>query len=126
LHAVVIKVEIITRGETSIEAQSLHDKFKDLQDRNKSRSREIDKFINQLRAEGIQILNSQLDGQNVIVWIWCRSQPALEYIERFYKSNQLTNVLFGVTSIPSFSSEVDQLTMVSIESKEFKKTVGKF
>src|SRR6218665_2980698 len=98
--------------------QLLHKKINDLRDRTKPRSHETDKLIVQLRDEGIEILNSQLDGQTVVVWIWCHSQTAIENLQRLYESNQLRDKYFE--NIQSSTSKV-----INIDSNQFKKTVGK-
>src|SRR6218665_2969050 len=94
-------------------------KINDLRDRTKVRSHETDKLIAQLKDKGIEILNSQLDGQTVVVWIWCHSQTAIENIQRLYELNQLRDEYFE--NIQSSSS-----TVINIDSHQFKKTVGKF
>src|SRR5688572_19464173 len=90
LVLVVIKVKVkncSTARTKSMYAKLLHQTIEDLRNRNKPRSAEADKLISQLREEGVEILNSQLDRQTVVVWIWCRSQAALEYIQELYESN---------------------------------------
>jgi len=72
-----------------MEAQLLHKKIEDLRNEMKPRSYESDKLIVQLREDGLEILSSQLERQTVIVWIWCRTQAALERIQKMYESNQL-------------------------------------
>ena len=122
LLLVVIKIEVQNRGAkctTSMETQLLHQKIEDLRNRTKPRSHQTDKLISQLREEGIEILNSQLDRQTVVVWIWCHSQAALEHIQRLYESNQLRDVFFE--NIQPSTSKV-----INIDRNQFKKTVGKF
>ena len=95
--------------------------IEDLRNRTKPWSHQTDKLISQLREEDIEILNSQLDRQTVVVWIWCRSQAALEHIQSLYESNQLRDILFGLENIqPSISM------VINIDGNQFKKTVGKF
>lgn len=118
----VIKIEVHTRGAkytASIEAQRLHQQIEDLQNRNKPRSHQTDRLIAQLREEGVEILSSQLDGETVVVWVWCRSQAAFENIRRLFESNHLRDVFFE-TIQPSISK------MINIDWNEFKKSIGKF
>jgi len=93
-------------------------KINDLRDRTKSRSHKTDKFIAQLRDEDIDILNAQLDRQTVVVWIWCRSQTAIENLQRLYASNQLRDKYFEHIQ-PSTSK------VINIDRNQFKKIVGK-
>ena len=86
-----------------------------LEDRTKPWSHQTDK----LREEGIEILNSHLDKQTVVVWIWCHSQAALGHIQRLYESNQLRDVFFEYIQ-PSISK------VINIDVNQFKKTIGKF
>ena len=85
----------------------------------KPRSPQTDKLITQLREEGIEILNSHLDRQTEVVWIWRRSQAALENIEKLYESKQLIDVLFE--NIQSSISKT-----INIDRIQFRKTVGMF
>lgn len=104
---------------TSTETHELlHQKIKDLQNRTKPRSHETDKLISKLKDEGMDILDSKLDRQTVVVSIWCRSQKALERIQKLYDSNQLKDVLFEHIQ-PSISK------VVNIDRSQFKKSVGK-
>ena len=117
----VIKIQVQTRGAnctTSIETQLLHKEIEALRSRTKPRSHQTDKLISQLKDEGIEILNSQLDRQTVVVWIWCHSQSALENIQRLYESNQLRDVFFE--NIQPKTSK-----MINIDRNQFQKTVGK-
>src|SRR6218665_960042 len=125
----VMKVEVQNdRGAictTSTETQLLlHRNIEDRRNRIKPCSLQSDKLISQLNDEGIEILNSQLDRETVIVWIWCRSQAALYYIQRLFESNQLRKVLYGVADIPMSTPEVEQSNVI-IENNQFKKTIGK-
>ena len=114
------------RGETSMETLLFYQKFKDLQNRTKPRSYQSDKIISQKKEEGLEILNSQLDRQTVVVWIWCHSQAALEHIQYLYDKQWLIDVLFGIASFRPSTSEIIQSKSIYINSNEFKKTVGKF
>ena len=107
------------KGSRSIEAEVFHNKIEDFRNRAKPRPYDTDKRIVQLREEGIEILNSQLDRQTVVVWIWCRSQTALEIIQVLYESNQLKE-FFEII----FHSAVSKV--INIDRNHFKNTVGKF
>jgi len=115
LFLVVIKID----GSKCITSMETQQKLEELRDRAKPWSHQTDKLINQLREEGIEILNSHLDKQTVVVWIWCHSQAALEYIQRLYESNQLREVFFENIQ-PSIS------IVTNIDGNQFKKTIGKF
>src|SRR6218665_1608429 len=94
-------------------------KINNLRERTKPRSHLADKVIAHLRDEGIEILSSQLDGQTVVVWIWCHSQTAIGNLQRLYESNQLR--YYYIENIQPSTSKV-----ISIDRNQFKKTVGKF
>ena len=112
---------------TSKETQLLiHRNIEDRRNRIKPCSLQSDKLISQLNDEGIEILNSQLERETVVVWIWCRSQTALHYIKRLYESNQLRKVLYGIANIPTSTHEIEHSNAIIIEENQFKKTVGKF
>lgn len=124
-----MKLEVQTRGAkciTSMEAQLLHQAIEDLRDKTKPWSNKTDELICQLNEEGIEILNSQLKRRNFVIWIWCRSQQAIENIQKLYESNQLTNVLFGLANIRPSTSEITESKLINIDKNQFKKTVGKF
>ena len=119
---VVIKIKVETlraKCTTSMETQLLHQKIEDLRNKMKPRSHQIDKLIVQLREEGLEILNSRQKKQTVVVWIWCRTQAALEYIQKLYESNQLRDIFCRLirTSISM---------VINIDGTQFKKTAGKF
>ena len=102
------------------EAQELlHQKISNLLTRTKPISNPTDKLIYQMREEDIEILDSQQKRQVVVVWIWCRSQAALEHIQTLYESNQLRRLFVDIIQ-PSTS------TGIKIDRKQFKKAVGKF
>src|SRR6218665_1797229 len=94
-------------------------KINDLRDRTKPRSHQTDKLIVQLRDEGVEILNSQLDGQTVVVWMRCYSQTAIENIQKLYESNQLGDKYFE-------NIQPSSLKVFDIDMNQFKKTIGKF
>ena|SRR6218665_567767 len=126
----VLKVDVQnnhgTICTTSKETQLLiHQNIKDRRNTIKPCSHSSDKLISQLNDEGIEILNSQLDRHTLVVWIWCRSQTALHYIQGLYESNQLKKVLYGVADIQT-STEIEQSNVIIIENNQFKKTIGKF
>ena len=118
----VIEVQVTTRYAkcaASMEAQTiLHKEINDLRERTKPRSNKTDKLIVQLREEGLEILNSQLNGQTVVVWIWCHSQKAIENLQRLYESNQLRDEYFE--NIQPSTSRV-----INIDRNQFKRNVGK-
>src|SRR6218665_1153511 len=102
----------------------IHQNIEDRRNRIKPCSLQSDKLISQLNDEGIEILNSQLERETVVIWIWCRSQTALHNIQRLFESNQLRKVLYGVADIPISTPEVEQPNVI-IENNQFKKTIGK-
>ena len=103
----------------------IHQNIGDRRNRIKPCSLQSDKLISQLNGEGIEILNSQLERETVVVWIWCRSQTALHNIQSLYESNQLKKVLYGVADIHTSTPEIEQSNVISIEDNQFKKTIGK-
>lgn len=99
--------------------------IEDLRERIKPTTYQTNKVINQLKNEAIEILTFQLVRQTVVVWIWCQSQAALEYIQRLYESNQLKDILFGLIGHSTTSGSI-KLKAINIDSNEFIKIVGKF
>ena len=85
----------------------------------KLKSYRTDVLVSKLRGEDIEILNYFQMRQCMVVWIWCRSQSALELIKKLYEWNQLKDALFE--TMPSSPSMV-----INIDGNQFKKTVGKF
>lgn len=112
-----------TRSEKltkSKQAQKLlHQNIKDLENRTKPRSHKTGELVSQLNDEGIEILNSHLDSQTVIVWIWCHSQAAFGNSQKLYESSKLMDVLFENIA-PSISK------VIIVDRNEFKKTIGKY
>ena len=102
-----------------MDARLHHEKVEDLKSKKKSRSKEADKCIAQLREEGVEILNSQLEGQTVVVWIWCRTQAALENCQKLHETNRLRATFFE--NILQSVSKV-----IHIDRSQFKKILGKF
>src|SRR6218665_4048818 len=102
-----------------METQRLRENINDLRDRTKPRLHKTDKLLVQLRDEGLEILNSQMDGQTVVVWMRCHSQTAIENLHKLYESNQLRDEYFENIQ-PSISK------FINIDRNQFKKTVGKF
>src|SRR6218665_2925508 len=122
LGVIEIRVQVPRANITmSEESQQLHKKIEDLRSRTNPRSNETDKLIVQLREEGLEILSSQLDRQTVVVWIWCRTQAALEYIQRLHESNILIDIFFAI-----IQSLTCILKVIDIDRNHFKKTLGKF
>ena len=126
LFVVVAKIDV-QNCTTSKETQLLiHQNIEDRRNRNKPWPHSTEQLISQLNDECIEILNSQQDRQTVIVWIWCRSQTALEYIQSLYDRNRIKEVLYGVANIQTLTLEIGQSNVISIEDNQFKKAVGKF
>src|SRR6218665_910417 len=121
-----MKVEVLNCGAkctTSMKSMlAFRQNIEDLLIRTNLRSHKTDELISQLKDEGIEILNSELDRNTVVVWIWCRSQAALANCQRVYESNQLRDVLFGVPN----TFITDQSKVINIDQNQFKKTIGKF
>jgi len=116
----VIKIQVqIPDANCTTSIETLHKEIEDLRSRTKLRSHQTDKLISQLKDEGIEILNSQLNRQTVVVWIWCHSQAALEHIQKLCESNQLREALFENIQ-PSTSKEI------TMKRNQFQKTFGKF
>lgn len=104
----------------------LQRKIENLRNTAKSWSPKTYKLVTQLKKKGLEILNSQMDGQTVVVWIWCRSQVALQNMQRIYESNQLTEIFLGLTNIRAPDCEVSKLKLVNIYRTQLRKHVGKF
>src|SRR6218665_661841 len=114
-RADVIKVEVRNRG-TKCTMESLRKSIEDLLIRTNPRSHKTDELISQLKDEGIEILNYQLDRHTraLVVWIWCRSQAAIANCQRLYESNQLRDVLFRVAN----TFLTDQLKLINIDRNQ--------
>src|SRR6218665_3102344 len=103
---ILIKIISREKSTTSMETQLLHQNMEDLRNGIKSRSHQTDKLVVQLREEGIEMLSSQLDKQKLVVWIWCRTQAALQHILKLYDSKQLKGV-FLKNIQPSISKVIN-------------------
>lgn len=117
----VIKVEVQNldaKCTTSMQTQRLHETIESLLSRIKPRSHETDKLISQLKDDGIEIINSQQDKDALLVWIWCRSQAAIEKA----KSNELAGVFFGLENIRTSASS----NAIRLENIQLQKTIGKY
>lgn len=117
-----MEVEIQDRGDTML----LYEKIEDLLSRTKPWSRQTQKLISQLKDDGIEILDSQLERQTVVVWIWCQSQAALTNFQEMYETNQMRDVFFGALDIQPYNSVIIQSKVISIDNNQFKKTLGMF
>lgn len=109
----------------SLDPQLLHQKVRERRSKTKPRSRQTDKVISRLKEEGLEILNSQLDRQTVIIWIWCYSQAATENTKKLYESNRLTDLFFDFGNIAPPISEIIKSKVINMDSSQFNKTVGK-
>src|SRR6218665_2494604 len=118
---VVVKVTVINCGGECVETiftQLIHQRINDLRNRITLKSHTTNKCVSQLMIESVEILNSQQKRQTVVVWIWCRTQEALEHIQNLYDSNQMKEVFFDHIQ-PSISM------VLRIKRNQFKKTAGK-
>lgn len=97
---------------TSMETQLLLRQIEDLRNTMKPRSL-------QTEEESIDILNIHLDRQSLVVWMCCRTQAALEHVQKLYESNQLRNVFFEITLTPIS-------TVINIDKIQLQETVGKY
>ena len=104
----------------------IHQTVNDQRNRSKEISDKNDKLISELEDEGIEILNSQLDGHTVVVWIWCHSQAALENIQNMYESHQLRDFFLNLANIRIHSSKIIKSNVINIDKSQFMKTFGKF
>lgn len=121
---VAIEVKVTNAGASpAATINLLHQGIRNLQSRIKETSPEADKLISLLKKKDTEILSTQPDGHTVVVWIWCGSQAALQNLQELYEMNQLADALLGFDR-PS-SSEISQSRVISIDSNEFKKNVGK-
>src|SRR6218665_2642373 len=119
---VAVKVTVINCGGQIAEivsTQLIHQRINDHRNIINLKSHETNKSVRLLRNNDIEILNSQRNRQTVDVWIWCRTQAALEHIENLYESNQMREVLFDRIQ-PTISM------VLNIERNQFKKNAGKF
>src|SRR6218665_522791 len=115
---VVVKVTVLNCGGECAETvftQLIHQRMNDLRSRINLGSYKTNKFLRQLRNKDIEILNSQRNRQTVDVWIWCRTQAALEHIQNLYESNRMREIgLFFDQVQPSTS------IVLNIERNQFK------
>lgn len=126
LLLVVIKVKVTPCGTVLKDQRLLHQSIEDLRSGTKSGSHETGKLISQLNDAGVEILSSQLGRRTVVVWVWCRSQSALEHFRKKFKSSQLSDVLFDLAVVRPSNSEIIQSIVFSIDQHQFEKTVGEF
>src|SRR6218665_1308243 len=119
---VAVKVTFINCGGKIAETvftQLIHQRMNDLRNIIYLKSHETNKSVRLLRNKDIEILNSQRNRWTVVVWIWCRTQAALEHIQSLYESNRMREVFFDKIQ-PSTSM------VLNIERNQFKKNAGKF
>src|SRR6218665_2486966 len=121
---VVLKVTVKNCGRECTDTeftQIIHQRMNDLRNGINTciKSHKTNKCVSKLVKEGMEILNTQQTRQTVVVWIWCRTQAALEHIQDLYESNQMREVFFD--RIPSSIS-----ILIRIQRNQFKKTAGKF
>ena len=121
----VVNVKVKPSRATLMKPLEFHEIISSLRNGSKPRSHQADNLISQLKDEGVEILNSQLLRQTVVVWIWCRSQTALKHTHILYESNQLRDVFFGIANIRPPATEFNQSKMLNIDRNHFKKTAGK-
>lgn len=114
---VVIEVKVKNYDTESVDTQLLHQRVSDIRNRKNPWAFESDKLY-QLRKKGIVILSSQQKRQTVFLCIWCPSRAALQHIQKLYESKQLRDVFFENINLTTS-------TMLYIDGKQFKKTVGK-
>lgn len=76
-------MKVVKLGVTSgfcIDSQLFKEAINDLRSKTKPRSHQTDILVTQLAEEGIEIVNSHLNRQTVVVWILCHSKRALETV----------------------------------------------
>ena len=74
----------------------------------------------------MEIIDSKLDIENVVISIWCLSQAVLENIRMMYESNQLKDVFLGIAKNRPSTSDNIPSQLINIKSDQFEKTVGMF
>lgn len=109
-----------------MDTQQLQEKMEDLRYLTRTKSVQDMHLISLMEYEGIEFISSQLNRQIVVVWIWCHSEAAFDYVKDLYGSNDLTAYLFGIAHIRPFSSENIQSIAINIDDNEFKRKFGKF
>ena len=121
---VAVKVTVENCGGKIAEivsTQLSHQRMNDLRNIINPKSDETNKSVRLLRNQGIEILNYQRNRQTLDVWIWCRTQAALEHIQNLYESNRMREIgLFFDQVQPSTS------IVLNIERNQFKKNASKF
>ena len=105
--------------EKSVTIQLVYKKITDLHNRTDQRLRSTDEIISRLKSEGIEIIKSRKKRQTVVVWIWCRSQTAIEHIQKLHELNHLQYAFFE-------NSQRSIQTTMNIDRIQFKKTAGKY
>src|SRR6218665_1018749 len=119
---VAVKVTVIKCGgkiAEMVSTQLIHQRINDHRNIINLKSHETNKSVRLIMNNDIEILNSQRNRQTVDVWIWCRTQAALEHIHNLYQSNRMREVFFDEIQ-PSTSM------VLKIERNQFKKNAGKF
>src|SRR6218665_3193834 len=117
---VAVKVTVINCGGKIAEivaTQLSHQRMNDLRNIINLKSHETNKSVRLLGNKDREILNSQRNRQTVDVWIWCRTQAALEHIQNLYESNRMREVFFD---------QIQPSTSMVLKRNQFKKIAGKF
>lgn len=107
-----------------MDTKLLHKNIEGFLTRTKAWSHETNKLASQLKKEGVEITDSKLGIENVVISIWCLSQAALENIQTMYESSHLKSVFLGIASNGPSNSDNIPSKLINIESDQFKRTVG--
>ena len=119
---VAVKVTVIKCGgkiAEMVSTQLIHQRINDHRNIINLKSHETNKSVRLIMNNDIEILNSQRNRQTVDVWIWCRTQAALEHIQSLYESNRMREVFFD-------EIQLSTSMVLKIERNQFKKNAGKF
>lgn len=120
ISIVAVKVQVL-EGESRW--YSLVRRLNDLQDKTNPRTFESESFISLLKRNGIEILKSFNQLGHDDVWIWCKSQSSLTFLQALYESHKLTHVLAFISDMHSDKFKGIKL---HIDMDQFMKETGKF
>lgn len=117
---VAVKVEVLKPGDNWFSTRLVR-ALNNLQDKTSHRPLETHILISRLKNNGIEILNSFDQLRHTDVWIWCKSQTGLDFLQDLYKTHRLTRVLANLSDMQSIKA-----IKLYIDMDQFKKEIGKF
>lgn len=119
---VAVKVQVL-EADGGRYSKELVRALNNLQDKTSHRPLYFDRKISHLKSNGIEILNSLHQYGHDEVWIWCKSQKGLAFLQDLYESHMLAPMLEDLLAMLSYEFKAIKLY---IDTDQFKKEIGKF